>query len=82
MQCFYVLSVPFYSLYVKYIINKIATNICIIFPFMGSRRVDRDVPGSLCYREATVESLMGPKSLSRGVRCEMQFSSPKTVCAL
>jgi len=37
--------------------------------WVGSRRVGRAVPGSLCYWEVTLAALRGFRSLSRGVRC-------------
>jgi hypothetical protein len=48
---------------------------------VGSRSDGRALPGSPCYWKVTTVTLSGYRSLSRGVRCEMLLTSPKTVCA-
>jgi hypothetical protein len=53
----------------------------LLLLLLGSRKVGRAVPGSPCYRNVTLAALRGFQSLSRGVRCEMQFSSPTNICA-
>jgi hypothetical protein len=53
----------------------------ITHPWTGVKEWWSGSPGSPCYWKVTTATLRGHRSLSRGARCEMLFTSHKTVCA-